>query len=159
MIRSCWVGNLWGFKILCSVPLFLKAGSFDFDCMKRVFLQLHLTSCSHVLKFPMYVDIPDVRGLHLWFFNFMMVWRWFTWSRIYPSVFKFGCFPGLVVSGTILTWWGWWAGTLIGPVVMAEQRLCQAEVFDGLGVFMHFWLRIFSSRFLGLPWVYQDIIP
>jgi hypothetical protein len=150
-MKPCWVGKMWGFKFFCNVPLFLKTGIFGFGYVKHIFLQCSST-WPVVFMFWNFLCMQTFlmyKGPLHDFFDIMMVWRWFTWSRIYPSKFEFGCFPGLVACGTMFSHgpeWGQWTGAH-SSAVMAERKPRQAVVFDGLEVFIHSWLCIFSSYY------------
>ena len=51
----------------------------------------------------MYTDDSQLRWFNLQFFDFMMVWKQYVFSRICTSHFEFWSFPQLVIYGRILS--------------------------------------------------------
>ena len=47
--------------------------------------------------------VPDLLWFDLWFFNFTMVQKWYTFSRNCSSNFEFWSFPRLTIHGMILS--------------------------------------------------------
>ena len=54
-----------------------------------------------IFTFCWYRQAPIYNGSTLWFFDFFIVWNWYTFSWNCTSSFEFWSLPGLVICGTI----------------------------------------------------------